>query len=261
MKYSAILRPFIDLYVKIHYRSSYKTIIEHMEFDFVISRKFAQRTIRVLDVGAHTGEFLRIFKNANHRHKYEVIAVEPLRENLFWLRLESLLFYLSRRGKVQVLPIGIGKNGVTKFHLGSETTLFTSNEGWKQKFPNAFLESKVLNIETREFSSLPNEFPRLNFQHFDLVKIDCEGSDLMVLKSLANSPTNFDALIIEFDLNSIKEMIFTLTTELEMTEIYAFVRNGIETLHIGNVLNDAHLLDIISYDDRINGNLVAFRAC
>ena len=235
-------------------------IIEHMEFDFIISRKFGQKSLRVLDVGAHTGEFLKIFKRTNHRHKYEVVAVEPLRQNRFKLKCEAVLFRLSRHGRVQIIPIGIGKNGITKFHLGSETTLFTSNEDWKRKFPQAFMETKILSIETREFSSLPSEYPRLNFEHFDLVKIDCEGSDLMVLKSLADSPIKFDALIIEFDLNSIKDMISTLTNKLEMVEIYAFVRNGIETLYIGNVLNDAYLQERISNDDGINGNLVGFRA-
>jgi 2-polyprenyl-3-methyl-5-hydroxy-6-metoxy-1,4-benzoquinol methylase len=82
----------------IKYRSKYKMIIEHMEFDLIVSRMFDVTKIRFLDVGAHTGEFLDIFRHSNHRHKYDVVAVEPLQENLQKLRRNAWRFGILRKG-------------------------------------------------------------------------------------------------------------------------------------------------------------------
>jgi hypothetical protein len=40
-----------------------RLIIERMEIDFIFSRFIKKKTLRILDVGAHHGEFLDIFSN------------------------------------------------------------------------------------------------------------------------------------------------------------------------------------------------------
>ena len=233
-------------------------IIEHMEFDFITSRLFHKKTLRFLDVGAHTGEFLTIFRKSNHRHKYEVIAIEPLGKNLLRLRLKAATFFLMGWGKVRVLPIGIGDNGKTRFYLGDSSTLFTSNTEWTKRFPREFANFKEFEIQTRSFKFLQEQVPAMLTSAFDIVKIDTEGSDSHVLSDLSQSKILFDSLIIEFDGNSFLGIKSQLT-EMGLTEIYAFVRNGIHTIYIGHVENDLALTSTIANDGNMSGNLVAFR--
>lgn len=237
----------------------HKMIIEHMEFDFIASRLFHQKKLRFLDIGAHTGEFLTIFRKANHRHKYEVIAVEPLKKNLVRLHMRAVVFFLSGRGTVRVLPVGIGKDEKTVFFLGDSSTLFTSNSAWMQRFASEFSNVKEFEVQTKSFKVLQQQEPALLKSPFDLVKIDTEGSDLKVLTSLADSQIVINSVIIEFDKNSFSEMTAQLQS-MGLTEIYAFVRNGIHTSYIGNIVNDRLLASKIETEEYLSGNLVAFRA-
>ncbi len=233
-------------------------IIEHMEVDFILSRVFYQRNLRFLDIGAHTGEFLTIFQKTNHRHKYEVIAVEPFKKNLVQLRMKGIAFLLSGRGTVKVLPVGIGEDKETVFFLGDSSTLFTSNAAWMQRFPSEFSKVKEFKIQTKSLRVLQEQVPALLAKPFDIVKIDTEGSDLQVLKSLADSQVEFNSVIVEFDRNSILEMKKQLQA-MGLTEIYAFVRKGIHTIYIGNLINDVLLAGKIENEENLSGNLVAFR--
>ena len=45
-----------------------------------------KRDIKVLDIGAHHGEFLDIFGTFNHSHKWLVYCVEPLARNRKFLK-------------------------------------------------------------------------------------------------------------------------------------------------------------------------------
>jgi FkbM family methyltransferase len=244
---------------KFLYLRRYKVIIEHMEFDFLASRLFHQKTIRFLDVGAHTGEFLDIFKNANHKHKYYVVAIEPLPSNLAKLRKKARVFKLSGLGKVKVLPFAIGEKRVTRFYLGNETTLFTSNQDWVRKFPESFSKVRELEIQTRSLSFLRDNNPRVLMDFFDIVKIDTEGSDLEVLCNLLDSRIEFNSLIIEFSISTSTGIIEKLQLA-DFNEIYAFVRRGIETVYIGNVLNDRTLEYLVTQDGVASGNLVAVKS-
>lgn len=234
-------------------------IIEHMEFDFIISRLFNQKKLRFLDIGAHTGEFLDIFANANHRHKYQVVAIEPLPSNLLKLRLKAIIFSVRGRGRITIVPYGIGKTGTTKFILGDASTLFTSNPEWIKRFSGNFQDSIEIEIQTRDFTNLQVSYPILLNGPFDVVKIDTEGSDLQVLKNIASSEVKFNALIIEFDSTSVAEMISFLKN-LGFDEIYAFVRSGIHTEYIGNVLNDSYLKQVMTHATEKAGNIVAFKS-
>ncbi len=234
-------------------------IIEHMEFDFIASRLFHQKKLRFLDIGAHTGEFLTIFRKTNHRHRYEVIAVEPFEKNLVRLRMRAISFFLSGRGSVKILPVGIGEDKKTVFFLGNSSTLFTSNGAWMQRFASEFSRVKEFEIQTKSFKVLQEQEPALLESPFDVVKIDTEGSDLKVLISLSDSQIVVNSVIVEFDKNSISEMTAQLQA-MGLTEIYAFLRHGIHTIYIGNLINDQLLAFKIENEEYLSGNLVAFRA-
>lgn len=234
-------------------------IIEHMEVDFILSRLFNQRKIRFLDIGAHTGEFLKIFENTNHRHKYEVFSVEPLFRNLRLLRVRSFFFWLKGKGQVTVIPYGVGQNGVTSFYLGDSSTLFTSNLEWKQRFASQFNNSREISVQTRDFVSLIEKYPKLAKLPFDIVKIDTEGSDLNVLKLLKLSKMDVKAVIVEYNSNSISKIIEELL-DFEITEIFIYVRDGIYTTYIGNYLNDDHLKKLVETKHNLSGNIVGFKS-
>ncbi len=229
-----------------------------MEYDFLASRLFHQKTIRFLDRGAHTGEFLEIFKNANHKHRYHVVAIEPLSSNLVKLRKKAMFFRLKGLGRATVLPYAIGENGVTRFYLGAATTLFTSSQDWVKKFPESFTKVQELEIPTRSLKFLRSNCPKVQMDFFDIVKIDTEGSDLEVLSNLLQSGIEFNSLIIEFSTSTTRGIIEKLQ-QADFHEIYAFVRNGIETTYIGHALNDGTLAKHISQSGEASGNLVAIK--
>ena len=258
LKRISILKHIYIFFQKIIYRRSFSRIIEHMEFDFVMSRKFGQRNIRVFDIGAHTGEFLDIFSSSNHKHKFEVVCVEPLPQNFKILKWKSLLFRIRNKGTVTILPFGIGNTGVTKFYLGSATTLFTSSSEWAKRFPQEFKRTNEIEIRTFNVKNLIEFYKNINFMNFDLVKIDTEGSDLSILIQLIENKIKFNALIIEFDKTTLKKMIKTLV-QSGYPEIYAFVRDGMYTNYIGNIQNDKFILNYILRGRNLCGNLVAFR--
>lgn len=236
---------------------SHKKIIEHMEFDLVTSRKVHQTKLRILDIGAHIGEVLDILKDSNHRHEFHVVAVEPLERNLKKLKSKARHFSFLGYGKVDVIPYAIGENEETEFYLGQESTLFTSSKLWMQRFPENFREYQSIEIQSRDFFSIKKDFGYIDFNFFDIVKIDTEGNDIKTLLKLSEAGIQFDAIIIEFDSSSIFELERILRT-LSCREIYVFVREGISTRYIGHLNHDTYLRELLLKNPKISGNLVAF---
>jgi hypothetical protein len=61
-----------------------RLIIERMEIDFIFSRFIKKKTLRILDVGAHHGEFLDIFSNLQFGgifQKFQIFCFEPFDKN------------------------------------------------------------------------------------------------------------------------------------------------------------------------------------
>jgi len=56
-------------------------IIEKMEVDFFVSRNLNKKKLRIVDIGAHHGEFLDIFKEYKYNQKYHIYSIEPYKKN------------------------------------------------------------------------------------------------------------------------------------------------------------------------------------
>ena len=56
-------------------------IIEKMEVDFFVSRNLNKKKLRIVDIGAHHGEFLDIFKEYKYNQKYQIYSIEPYKKN------------------------------------------------------------------------------------------------------------------------------------------------------------------------------------
>jgi hypothetical protein len=57
------MKKIFNYFFKNNCYSQNSLIIERMEIDFVFSRFLYKKKIRILDIGAHHGEFLDIFSN------------------------------------------------------------------------------------------------------------------------------------------------------------------------------------------------------
>ena len=259
-KFSSVVRKLLDLVcsrlVK-HGPGNEPLIIERMEVDLALSRLHEKRRLRVLDVGAHHGEFLDIFEGCHSEHVFDVICVEPLQENLIQLR-NRLSRY--KRLSVTICDVAISDVGGTKtFYQGSSSTLFTCTPEWMEYFPEEFTYPKEVPIRCMTFADLFAEFSIDKDPSFDFIKIDTEGHDLNVLRSMIAAQIRPFAIMFEIghDLRAVENAVELLNNS-GFAEFYVFARTGIPTTYIGEwqglkqlqVLRDAGRLKA--------GNVVGF---
>lgn len=231
-------------------------IIEHMEVDFALSRLVDKKSLKVLDIGAHHGEFLDIFGTFNHWHEWDVYCVEPLDQNRKFLTTKSKKF---RNVKVSILPVGISDVSEKKtFYLGETDTLFTCNAEWVQKFPADFAKQKQFEIRCLTVNDLSQEFGIPKLTKFDMVKIDVEGHDLNVIKSFCESSFNSTALIFEVSpaVTTIDECL-SLLRRKGFKEFFIFGRTGIPTTHIGEIKDASQVQNLFESGKISVGNVVA----
>jgi FkbM family methyltransferase len=232
-------------------------IIEHMEVDLVFSRLHSKHHLHVLDIGAHHGEFLHIFASHDHLHSYDVICVEPLASNVE--KLKSTLRHL-RHVRVTVCPVAISdQEGWKTFYKGSADTLFTCTESWKQSFPSEFARHTEHQVECLKPETLAMRF-RVDLQTpFDFLKIDTEGHDYHVLRSLVDAGVTSFAIMFEIGpaLEDVQSAVQLLQGR-GFSEFYVFGRAGIATLFIGEYEGLNHLVTLRLQGRLDAGNVVAF---
>ena len=232
-------------------------IIEHMEVDLVFSRLHSKHHLRVLDIGAHHGEFLQIFASHDHLHSYDVICVEPLASNV--AKLKSTLRHL-RNVRTTVCPVAISDHeGWKTFYKGSADTLFTCTESWKQSFPAEFARHTEHQVECLPPKKLATRF-RVDLQTpFDFLKIDTEGHDYHVLRSLLDAGVTSFAIMFEIGpaLEDVQSAVQLLQVR-GFSEFYVFGRAGIATLFIGEYEGLNHLVTLRLQGRLDAGNVVAF---
>jgi FkbM family methyltransferase len=230
-------------------------IVEHMEVDFVLSNLHDKKSIRVLDIGAHHGEFIKIFRKTKSKKKFEIFSIEPLKFNRFFLHFEKLMIFLRRKGNVDIISGALGESSDAIFYLGNSTALFTSDLNWVSKFSNNFINSSVISIKGISVEDLRNYLA--NKINFDFIKIDVEGQDLNILKKLIQSEFTFSYLMIEFSENY--QEIVKYLTKVGFDLIFVFLRDGIKTKYIGAALSDLELQKRIQNCSNLHGNIVVFK--
>ena len=239
----------------------YRKIIEHMEFDLVLSQYPAKSTISILDIGAHHGEVLDILNSTASKHRFHVLCIEPVPSNYRFLRLRVATARLRRHVSVRTACAALGEvTGDVTFYLGSESTLFTTDATHLQRF--AVDVHNLREVEVRQFSwsDFAEDYGLAKGTRFDIVKIDAEGADFGILQSLIDSGLGFDAVIVEFSFaNDDLLRHCSRLKGLGLDQQYAFVREGTRTLHIGPMESDLFLREQWEKRHETTGNLVCFR--
>jgi len=232
-------------------------IIEHMEVDFVFSRLYDKKHLRIVDIGAHHGEFCDILERHNDEHSYEMICVEPMPENIEVLKAKIGKY---RRVKVNLCECAISDmSGTRTFFTADSSTLFTTTPEWKTNFSNNFKNSHDVEVECFTVKDLFSSKLIKAFPPFDFIKIDAEGHDLNIIHSLADAKIRPFALMFEIDprLEQTIAGIEFLNQE-GYSELYVFGRTGIPTTYIGEYESQQKLEQLFLSGRFNTGNIVAF---
>lgn len=234
-----------------------KKIIEHMEVDFALSRVWEKRDLKILDIGAHHGEFLDIFGTFNHLHKWSVHCVEPLARNRKFLKRKARKY---KNVTAYIIPEGVSDvSGQKTFFLGSADTLFTCNSEWKNIFPEHFTDSREISINCLTVSELASRYSIPNNEHFDLIKVDVEGHDVNVIDSFCKSGITCTAIIFEISEDCKKtSRCIELLRKKGFNEFYTFGRIGIPTTFIGEYVDEVQQNKLFQSGRIAGGNIVGF---
>lgn len=257
-KYSKKLTTIRDFFV---YRIRYRKIIEHMEFDFVLSQFPSNSKLSILDIGSHHGEVLDIIRSSASKHRFQVLCIEPLPINFWILRIRILASRFHRRISAKAAQVALGSESMERiFYVGNSSALVTNSLSHVQRFSEAFLDTNEIMVNQVTWADFAAAHPKIVCPRYNVVKIDTEGADIDILKSLLNFGLVFDSLIIEF---SFKQAGLRLMLEelnaIGLTQQFMFIREGTQTLHIGQVNHDSKIQNFFKEKLESTGNIVCFR--
>lgn len=244
-------------------KSNYSLIIERMEIDFIFSRFIKKKKLRILDVGAHHGEFIDIFSNlkfGKNKQFFEIICFEPFVPNYRILKKKTI--NLKKNIKASVYNIAISNKTEKKlFYVGNSDTLVSCEDHWVKNFKNEFLNFKKILLQCFSFKDFIKKFSFDTTQEIDLLKIDVEGHDLIVLKNIFKNKLVINSVMIEFDIQnlSIVQNIIKFLKTNKFSKIFIFGRKGIYTSYIGEYVSGNNFLKIINKNIIESGNFVAFK--
>jgi FkbM family methyltransferase len=228
-----------------------------MEVDFVLSRLNTKRELQIIDVGSHHGEFLDIFERHVDEHVFNVVCVEPMSENVLVLRQKSGTY---KRVKVKICDVALSDtSGVKTFYQGSVSTLFTCTPEWTEHFRAAFVVSRQVPTKCATFDELFDQFQIARNLPFDFIKIDTEGHDLNVLRSMVAAHIRPFALMFEIGLDLVSTASAVSLLRLNgFTEFFVFARTGIPTTFIGEWQDLEQIQGLQTAGKLLAGNIVAF---
>jgi FkbM family methyltransferase len=239
-------------------------IIERMEIDFIFSRLIKKKKLKILDIGAHHGEFLDIFSNlkfAKIRQSFEIFCFEPFGVNFNIIKKK--VNYLNSNIKANIYNFAISNKTEKKFfYVGSSDTLVSCEDRWLKNFKNEFLNYKKILMQCFSFKDFITKYKFNIYNEIDLLKIDAEGHDFIVLNDILQNNLIINSIMIEFDtkdLSATKDIIKYLKLK-KFIKIFIFGRSGIYTSYIGEYINNYNLLKIINKNNISSGNLVAFKS-
>ena len=155
----------------------------------VIKKKISYSPI-IIDVGAHFGETIKIFKKSFKIKKIYSFEASP--ENFKVLKIN---YPLSISSNIEIYNYGIGDQISNHFiNQTLESSSSTIND-LNKKSDYFFKKLKILNIKNEKFFSkkipiqiitLDSFFEKKQIDSIDLLKIDTEGYEYNVLKGLLN---------------------------------------------------------------------------
>ena len=150
--------------------------------ELIISKGVTVKNI--YDIGAHKGEWtLAISRYLNNDTK--ITMFEPSVSH------QGVLNEISNRYGYRFIPIALGKsNGFFNFHTsgGTGDSFYEEVESENKQG----ISPKLIEVET-----LDNVIQRFSLQPPDLLKLDCQGSELDILKGGKKTLNKVSGIILE----------------------------------------------------------------
>lgn len=256
------MKKIFNLLFKNNFYSQKSLIIERMEIDFIFSRFLKKKKLRILDVGAHHGEFLDIFSNLKFgsiRQSFQVFCFEPFLENFNIIK--NKLKNLSKNVRPYIYNLAISEQTHKKlFYVGNSDTLVTCEERWLKKFKKNFTNYNKIFMECVSFKDFIMKHKFDLRTEVDLLKIDVEGHDFVVLRNILETNIKINSIMIEFDTNNLTVMksIINYLKAKKFMKIFIFGRSGIYTSYISQYVTNGTLFKNIKENKIQGGNIVAF---
>jgi FkbM family methyltransferase len=171
----------------------------------------------VVDIGANIGVFSLY---ASHCSASKIYAIEPLLENIQSIKIN---FKKNNFNNIKIINAAVSdKNGFSKLYFGdldSHGLLF--DHVFKEKL------TEYRNVRTLKLDTIISDY---GINHINFLKVDCEGSEGYILKSIKKDTWEIiDKIAIEYHDN------VSVLSHTEMSQILK--RNGYntKTIKTGNL--------------------------
>lgn len=147
-------------------------------------KKYLPEGLRVLDIGAHIGEFA--FFSSNHLKAKFVVSVEPFSKSFQ---------ILEQNNPGKNFEYAITSKNIDKMYISEISTQL--NSLYKDSTRKQTKEVKIQPVKLTEF--LKNDCSEIKF---DLLKIDTEGSEFDVLESGLEVINSFKYILVEIKMEA-----------------------------------------------------------
>tara|TARA_B100002052_G_C15833359_1_gene576550 strand:+ start:327 stop:1049 length:723 start_codon:yes stop_codon:yes gene_type:complete len=194
------------------YFLSFFDIIKKRKVLNFIKKENGSKISIFLDVGAHRGESIKIFKKYFELNK--IFAFEPSSENFDKLKNE-----IKNIKNLKIFNIALGeKSGFIDFkdHYDSQSsTIVDINENsnyFKKKnfYLNFFSKNKNFYSKSKvKIDRMDNILKKENIKNIDLIKIDTEGYDFYVIKGLGEMIKNVKYIYFEHHFHNMLNKNYT----------------------------------------------------
>lgn len=167
----------------------------------------------IIDIGSHIGISVLYFKAIYPDSK--IFAFEPNPRNIEILRENILLNGLQN---IDIIPKAVcNENGTKPFYIDSSNSNWDSNSSLIEGSWNSKEKTEKITVECTKLDTY------LENAKVNCLKIDTEGSELDIVKSIKRYLDNIENLFIEYHPRkgkSIKEILSILTNQFDI-EIYS----------------------------------------
>ncbi len=230
-------------------------IIEQEEVKIILKNLSSLNELNVIDIGSNIGEFARIFKSYKNK-KINFICIEPNKSLNIYCKLNMLR---SNIKNYSIYNIGISEKTRERNFYESEISKISSfSRSWKEKFKNEFKNYKVKKIKSYSFKDFLKKYKIDNKLVFHLIKIDAEGYDFQILKSILESGANYKSIMVEVE-KSNYDKIFKIKKMLikdNFRKIYIIARDGLIEKYRGSLDNFLKNFDKNKFN---SGNIIAIK--
>lgn len=181
---------------------------------FEILKKISDdKEVIVFDVGAHTGEWFKLFKE-HYDKKSTVYSFEPSAESYEKLAKIKIDGFRTERLALGDLP---GKSYLTSENLGASTSHVSDKD--------SATNSEKIDISTVDIYCMDH-----GIQNIDLLKMGVEGYELKVLAGASEMINNGKIKLIQFEFGAQSEEKYSLKDFFDVLngqyEIYRILKHG-----------------------------------